>query len=817
MDEQFIDAAGAIARAPDVFAVEPLGDLGGAAGGELADFQTDGCRLSWTGCSQPSHIFVFFQCSRICCNTSFELFVSCSTMRSAVPPVRNVALWCALLLLTCFPVISTGQPEAQPAAVALSGQIEVVRLIDLAAQRLRVNVEFDANALKALGQVTLRLASDVSDEDLWQLTNRILISRGYVSVRVPGRLAYAIVKVTDAAHVGSVPDLTEGEPIPGYRSVIVPTHHKIAKDLAEAAAKVLSKPGGSAVVVKEGPEDGAIAIADLSSRVQQAIELIRRLDMPLPVSRTVIEEIGVRNYTGQQMAALATELNTKREVISGQRVAGEVTASPGGESILLVCEPERQAYWRDLIATLDKHDHVDSVSYSCKGSSATDLARLIGQAVPDVDHRLKLVVDDRSGSVFATGSPVQHEQIRSIIERLDAAAASHRPLRSFVIRNRPVQELQSILEQLVQKGVLGESGSSTSSTPVNAGSLGPWPPHRASPQDQPFVAAGSSSRLSVPSPGSEARDSAGLYLSADEGTNTLIAIGEPALLSQVEVLLQSLDVRQPQVMLEVLIVSLSESQTLDLGLELEKLSGGETRTRVSSLFGLSSRDAAGNVNAGNGLGFTGAVLNPGDFSVVFRALQTLNKGRSLSMPKLLVTNNQQATLDSVLEQPFASTNASNTVTTTSFGGTKPAGTQITLKPQISGGGEGEHLLLDYSVSLSAFVGAAASASLPPPRQENKLQSMASLPDGHTVVVGGIELTSDGKATNQVPGLGAIPVLGEAFKNRSNNASRSRFYVFIRANILRARGYDDLKYLSELVAPQVGIDDGWPVVEPRVIR
>jgi general secretion pathway protein D len=294
-------------------------------------------------------------------------------------------------------------------------------------------------------------------------------------------------------------------------------------------------------------------------------------------------------------------------------------------------------------------------------------------------------------------------------------------------------------------------------------------------------------------------------------------MGEPRLLSQVESLLQTLDVRQPQVMLEVLIISLSDSQTLDLGVELEKLSFGETSTRLASLFGLSTRGPGGTVDAGNGLGLTGVVLNPGDFSVVLRALQTLNKGKSLSMPRLLVTNNQQGTLDSILEQPYASTNASNTVTTTSFGGSKPAGTQITLKPQIAGGGEGDHLLLDYNVSLSAFVGAAANSSLPPPRQENKLQSIASLPDGYTVVVGGIELDAEGKATNQVPGLGQIPVLGEAFKSRSNNASRSRFYVFIRANILRARGFEDLKYISETEAPNAGIDDGWPAVEPRVMR
>src|SRR5262249_25600782 len=155
--------------------------------------------------------------------------------------------------------------------------------------------------------------------------------------------------------------------------------------------------------------------------------------------------------------------------------------------------------------------------------------------------------------------------------------------------------------------------------------------------------------------------------------------------------------RQPQVMFEVLIVSLSESQTLDLGVELEKLiSTGDARIRLSSLFGLGSRGAGGDRTVGDGSGFTGFVLNPGDFSVVLRALQTLHHGRSLSRPRLLVANNQQGVLDSVLTQPYASTNASNTVTTTSFGGSQDAGTQVTLKPQIAGVGGGDHLNLEYS-------------------------------------------------------------------------------------------------------------------------
>ncbi len=306
-------------------------------------------------------------------------------------------------------------------------------------------------------------------------------------------------------------------------------------------------------------------------------------------------------------------------------------------------------------------------------------------------------------------------------------------------------------------------------------------------------------------------------LTTDEGTNTLIAVGEARLLDRVEALLKSLDVRQPQVMLEVLLVTVSQSQALDLGIELEKLRiRPDLSIRLSSLFGLGSRGTGGDRTAGDAAGGTGVILSPADFSIVFRLLQTLADGRALSMPKLLVGNNQSATLNSVVQQPYASVNASNTVSTTSFGGTQDAGTVVTIQPQIA---EGEHLVLRYSVSLSSFVGAASSPTLPPARQQNSVQSVATIPDGYTVVVGGIEVENKGTSTSQVPFLGDLPLVGEVFKSRSNTASRSRFFVFIRANVLRGagRGFEDLRHLSDLDVARAGVDDGWPEMKARVIR
>ncbi|MCG3123893.1 MAG: hypothetical protein GIKADHBN_02331 [Phycisphaerales bacterium] len=219
-------------------------------------------------------------------------------------------------------------------------------------------------------------------------------------------------------------------------------------------------------------------------------------------------------------------------------------------------------------------------------------------------------------------------------------------------------------------------------------------------------------------------------------------------------------------------------------------------------------------------GFTGAVLNAGEFAVVVRALESINKGNSISNPKLLVTNNQRAVFSSTLQQPITQqTRTGSNDTTFSYGGSESAGTTISVQPQIA---QGDHLALTYSIKLSNFVGTSTTAGLPPPKQENSVDSSATIPDGYTVVVGGMELITDSEAVAQVPILGSIPIIGELFKSRDTGNGRTRFYVFIRANVLRSGMLEDLKYLSAQDLRKVGelgvkVSDGFPEVRARVIR
>ncbi len=383
-------------------------------------------------------------------------------------------------------------------------------------------------------------------------------------------------------------------------------------------------------------------------------------------------------------------------------------------------------------------------------------------------------------------------------------------MRAYPVRHRDVDEFLGLLEHLLQ----GKPLPQTAPVPASSGPLTPAPGGLAADVlakpalETPLSPAATGGRA-VP----EARD---LSLAKDSGTNRILAVGPPRLLDELGRLIEELDSQEPQVLVETLIVTLSDSQTRDLAVELQKIGNRDgTLWRLASLFGAGSPDpttAALPLAAGTGL--ETVILDPGSYSGVLRALETVNRGRALNVPKVLVNNNQTAHLDSVLQQPFATSNTSTNLATISFGGTLDAGTSVQVTPQIT---DGDQLLVEYAVSLSTFVGDSADPTLPPPRQENKLESVATVPDGYTVVVGGLEVETDTHAESRVPILGAIPLLGNLFKSQSATRTKSRFFVFLRCSVLRDARYEDLRYVSAAPMALAGVGDGLPVVEPRVIR
>ncbi len=504
-----------------------------------------------------------------------------------------------------------------------------------------------------------------------------------------------------------------------------------------------------------------------------------------------LRDAATAGLSQDQVGALA-RIEAKRSAVGAAPLRGELLASPDDRSILVLASAADLEHWRVLIEQFDQREAFETISYTPEVFAITEVAASLDRLLGGDEVVLRIVADELTGTLLITGTAAQHEQVRALLDRLATAPeATRRPTRTFRLKNRDAAEVLGVVQSLVSAGMLTQ------------------------PEDANGQAQGQEGGIARTGLTPDSR-ATGLQLASDPATNAIIAIGESQELDRLAQLLDDLDVRRPQVLIEVLIISLSESDSFDLGIEIEKLVLGPNDTigKLGSLFGLSSTGAGSSDIPDRGGGGTAIVLSPGDFSVVVRALKTINRGRSLSMPKVLVASNEQASINSVLETPFTTINASDTVATTSFGGSSNAGTEVSVTPQIA---EGGHLRLEYQVSLSAFVGEAADSSVPPPKQQNSISSVATIPDGYTIAVGGIELVTEGEAVTGIPLLSDLPLLGEIFKNRSNSTSRSRFYVFIRPTILRDRDFEDLKYLSDLDVADAGIDDGWPVQAPRLIR
>ncbi len=303
-------------------------------------------------------------------------------------------------------------------------------------------------------------------------------------------------------------------------------------------------------------------------------------------------------------------------------------------------------------------------------------------------------------------------------------------------------------------------------------------------------------------------------VTADIGSNTLIIIAEPEVQQAYQQLIEFLDKRRPQVMIEARIVVIDTSDDYTLGVEV---SGGD-RTGLRKLFAFSSyglstvTPATGALAITPGTGFNGTLVDPATADVVVRALATHRRARVLSSPKILVDDNAEGTLESVNEVPFTSVNASQTVATTSFAGFAKAGTTIVVTPTIS---EGEHVNLDYTVTLNSFTG-PGSTGVPPPRQTNEISSRVTVPDGYTIIVGGLTQKNVSSTLNGIPYLERIPIIRELTSLAANNTRDSSLFVFLRPVILEEDKFRDLKQLSKRSANAACDGHSYPASSPLLM-
>ncbi len=314
---------------------------------------------------------------------------------------------------------------------------------------------------------------------------------------------------------------------------------------------------------------------------------------------------------------------------------------------------------------------------------------------------------------------------------------------------------------------------------------------------------------------------------ADKESNSLLIAASATRYQELQSLIVRLDKRQPQVLIETALIELSGRDFLDIGVELgfaDIPGAGESGGFGLTSFGLSTlQDTDGDgipdiKVPNNSAGITAGILDGDQFSlpVLINLLQERRKADVLNVPSVLVNNNGFAKVETKDLQPTTQITATGGVsgqTQQNFSDYVDAGITMEISPSISAR---NYLRLDIYLKVSTFIGAPQGA-IPPPKSERTIDTVINVPDGDTMVIGGIVVDNVQDTSRQIPFLGDIPVVGRLFRRDSDSQDRTALYFFVTPHIMQDLEFADLaqySYNKKLEAADTIGADRVRQVDPR---
>lgn len=431
-------------------------------------------------------------------------------------------------------------------------------------------------------------------------------------------------------------------------------------------------------------------------------------------------------------------------------------------------------------------------------------------------------VDIETGSIIYQGTDAQHARVAELVRTFTEQIQGKRiEIKMYKLQNATAESVSEILNELV-----AESGSRTGTSPLVPGSRQQGLRQARTTRDPNLDAQAATlegADTAEVATGGEGDSAGGVALTVDPEEVSIVpdvdrnqvVIKAPARQqAEFERIIRDLDVRQPQVYIEAQIVSVTTSDDFNWTVETQINAG---QFLLFSNFGLSTAGAAagGNqaaqapriVGTGN-RGLTSAIIKSDYVPIILNTLQSQTKAKIQSRPRILVNDNQEGTISSQREEPFATTTQGTATTTTGQGGVAEAGTVLTVTPRISGGG---YISLEYAIELSSFVG-NPSSGLQPPKQKENYESSVTVPSDSTIIVGGFTLASESESESGIPILKDIPLIGALFKSYGSTNRRTTIFVFITPTIMTDPNFIDLRLATEGPMKRMGVENDTPDLE-----
>lgn len=385
-----------------------------------------------------------------------------------------------------------------------------------------------------------------------------------------------------------------------------------------------------------------------------------------------------------------------------------------------------------------------------------------------------LVLIEKTNSILLTAPPSAQRIMSSIINEIDKPAAYESgSIRIYKLENADVDEAAKTISELLQRDPQETSNTNNVNFSKNKTVTTSQNTEKNLSESEEYI------------PQIQAR------VSVSKSTNSIVVQATSREHRELEKLIKELDTRRKQVLVEAKIIEVTSTDNLNIGAEISH--AADDFISFSS-FGLSTNldPSSGTRNITISPGGTASVLTPGKMQTILQFLKQQGNVKITSAPMILVNDNSVGFINNIAEEPTTQTNQGETTTTTSFSGFVEAGTEFAITPHIS---ENDYLRIEYQITLNSFGTKPTDPSIPPPRNTSSIQSEATVPDGFTIIVGGLQTTDETENVDKVPFLGDIPIIEWFFKNTRIEKQYKTTYLFITPRIMKSDDFSDLKEIS----------------------
>nr|WP_246351800.1 type II secretion system secretin GspD [Sphingobium subterraneum] len=501
-------------------------------------------------------------------------------------------------------------------------------------------------------------------------------------------------------------------------------------------------------------------------------------------------------------------LETLRPLVSRD---GSVTANRAGNSIVVADYADNISRIRQVLAQIDRDTAATQVVPLRNAGArevATSLQALVGGGggAADSGSSATVVAIDASNSIAIRGQPGTVSRLAAMARDLDRQAASGTEIRVYWLEHADAEKLLPVLERLV-----GQAGASVSSSASPAGGGA-----AAAAPSIPVSSGGGSGSISNRGPA---------IVTRYEGANAIIVAANSDVQRMLGETIRQIDTRREQVLVEAIIVEISDAAARKLGVQFllgstntgfaatnysnanpniltlagaiaatklnqttTTVNGTTTVTQDSSQLGTTLQDAAVSSLLTATGGFAGAstgIGRNGIFAAIINAVRSDTDSNILSTPSVMTLDNQKASILVGQEVPVTtgealSQNFDNKFRTVQR---QNVGIQLEVKPQINTGGA---IKLFLRQEVSSIAGPVSNNSSDLIINKREIETTVTVDDGEILALGGLLDDNERKTIERIPLLSDIPGLGELFKSRSRSHTKTNLMVFIRPTILRSK-------------------------------